>query len=284
MLKPPTLELTFLNNMFYKKGDLVFYEWSPKNKNYKNYGDAMSSILAQIAYNNVEKESNIAHFFIGSVLQNEVISLSLKNGFTPYFYGCGHLGLDLEPDLVKKIKVFGVRGKKTKDILKKSRYSDKIEISGDSAYYLFKKIQISKTAELGESLMFHIEDPNVDVANTNNTGKHVISPKVFNNLDILNISQQIKNSSFLISGSMHGCIAAHALNIPFCPMDNFIWNTHDFHKNKWYDWILSIGLDEKDLYFAKNMKEAKEWYFDIKNKLIDPNEIINDNIWESIYK
>ena len=237
----------------------MLYEWKLDGVT-RNFGDALNEVLLPA---NIRKEwiddPERMFFPIGSVICNEVIDETLRLGAKPVFVGCGWRGEDLDQSLVDQASFHGARGPHTQAELAKRGVE--VQVTGDPAYEIPKLFLRGEPNALAICIR-HINDP----ADYNKDSifelkaDALFSPVVDGYEDIVDMIKQISGARFVLAGSMHAAIVAHAYGVPFAPFSSGYINC----PTKWYDLFASIGVSEPQ--WVSNVVEGREWYRDCVKK------------------
>lgn len=222
----------------------------------RNFGDALYEILLPPkVYDDFQNDDSSLYFPIGSVICNEVILDTLGLGLKPVFINCGWRGEPLDPELVAECEFVGARGPWTQQEL--ARHDVWVEVTGDPAYEL--PTLVPKGAPNALAIVVrHIQDP----SDYNEQSVHdlkadaLFSPVIEEKQDIIEFIQKISGARFVLAGSMHAAIVAHAYGVPFAPLRG-----HEGYVDcppKWWDWYASVGLEQP--VWCEDMVEARAWY------------------------
>jgi len=237
----------------------MIYEWLPDN-GIRNLGDAMGELVVDALPNFVEHQNNY-YFPIGSVIWDDYIRLALAANAKPVFIGCGWLGKELDPNLVKQAEFRGVRGPETQSALERAGVYG-TRVTGDSAYLALKKLNI-EPRDMGKTLFVpHIDDSIYCMKNKVTLGAdQIVSPEVRGRFQIIDTIKKISQASFVIGGSMHACIIAHYFGIPFAPASAYLRNGNDKNLSiKWNDWLASLGVEAYSVRATRSMVDAETWW------------------------
>jgi hypothetical protein len=243
----------------------MIYEWMMDGES-RNFGDALSEILlTPERYEKWGSDDRFMFFPIGSVICDRVITETLESGYEPVFINCGWRGEPLDHDLVEQSLFVGARGPHTRDEL--ARHEVRVEVSGDPAYGLPDVIAAAEPNALAV-VVRHIKDPaDYDLDSMFRLrADTVLSPVVVDRHDIIEIVRTISGARFVLAGSMHAAIVAHAYGVPFAALDAGYVDC----PAKWGDWFASIGLD--DPVFVGDVFEGREWYSSVRHLLKDPRQ------------
>lgn len=234
----------------------MIYEWKLDGE-VRNFGDTLYEILLPPDLRtNWENDVRGLHFPIGSVICDEVIQESLAQGFEPNFYNCGWRGEEIHPELAAQSKFYGARGPHTKAAL--ARAGVEVEVTGDPAYELPQTIVAGEPNGLAICVR-HIKDPSDYTPNTifEYKADAFFSPVVQDVNDIIEFIEKISGARFVLAGSMHAAIVAHAYGVPFA----LLGGDYIDCPAKWADWLASVGLGEP--HWVENVVEGREWYNDV---------------------
>lgn len=232
----------------------MIYEWKLDGVT-RNFGDALYEVLLspQVHYEWSQDDSAI-YYPIGSVIVNEILEEALNLGKTPIFHGCGWRGEELAPELVKTAEFHGVRGPNTQAELR--RHGIDTEVVLDPAYKLPLMHRVPARSNGLAIAIRHIED-NSDYTpdSIHELGADALfSPVVQDETDILEFIDKVSGARFVLAGSMHAAIVAHAYNVPFALLGGGYINCPP----KWEDWLNSVGVT--DVQFVDNVKDGRKWY------------------------
>lgn len=234
----------------------MIHEWKPSD-GIRNFGDALTEIIADIVpfatKEEMENDSNRKYFLIGSVIDNEIIIDTLRDGYKPVFVNCGWRGQPLSKLLVDQCEFVGCRGPITQKAL--ADVGIIVEVTMDSAYMIKDHVKVLPR-KTNKVLTFpHLLSSEADNSPT----------VVYSSSSILKRIQEIFNARFVLGGAMHSCIIAHMYNVPFAP-----YIANDFYVDaptKWKDWLESIGIPQENLRFARTYEEGLAWYDSNKHYL-----------------
>lgn len=231
----------------------MIFEWKLDGVS-RNFGDALyETFIPPMKLKEMLDDPEYMYFPIGSVICNEVIAGCLNEGYRPYFLGCGWRGEPLNPDLVSECEFIGARGPHTQAEL--ARHGIEVEITGDPAYQIPSLFPAGAPNALA-MVIRHIKD----TADYNPQSIYdlkadaLFSPVVETYDDIVEMIQKISGARFVLAGSMHAAIIAHAYGVPFAPFSGEYIDCPP----KWADWFASIGLGEPA--FVTNVTEGRQWY------------------------
>jgi hypothetical protein len=235
----------------------MIYEWKLDGET-RNYGDALYEVIVPAGkLKEYREDENNMHFLIGSVIVNKVIEETLNLGYTPVFHGCGWRGEELDPELVKYCQFEGVRGPHTQKELE--RIGVETYVSGDPAYILPSIVKAGRPNGFALCIR-HIMDKTETVPNTVHELKAdaLFSPRVENREDIIDFIKKISGARFVLTGSMHAAITAHAYGVPFALLKSEEVNCPP----KWFDWMASIEMGPP--VFVDNVKDGRDWYRSVR--------------------
>ena len=222
----------------------------------RNFGDAIYEVLLpEGVYNDFSKDTDNIYFPVGSVITDDYMTAVLAKDMTPVFINCGWRGRPLNPELVKQSQFIGARGPHTQAEL--ARHGIEVEVTHDPAYQLPKFIDKGAPNALA-IVVRHIADPSDYNQNSIHELKAdaVFSPVVEDKQDIIEFVQKISGARFVLAGSLHAAIVAHAYEVPFAPLiadGDFVDCVP-----KWADWMAAEGLGQP--VFCKDVVEGREWY------------------------
>lgn len=237
----------------------MIYEWKLDGE-VRNFGDALYEVFLPSEIQQVwESDLHRLYFPIGSVICNTVIQESLDQGFKPVFHNCGWRGEELDPSLVQECEFYGARGPHTKEALERAGVT--VEVTGDPAYQLPQLVDPGEPNGLAICVR-HIQDPSEATPNTPFEYKvdALFRPVVETKADTIEVIEKISGARFVLAGSLHAAMVAHAYKVPFailggewidCPA-------------KWADWFAAVGLGEP--VWVENIVEGREWYNDVVRK------------------
>lgn len=231
----------------------MIYEWKLDGVT-RNFGDALHEVLLEprVHYEWSEDPTTL-HFPIGSVIANEHIEYAVNQELTPVFHGCGWRGEELEPELVKLAEFHGVRGPNTSAELR--RHGIDAEVTLDPAYKLPGMFLRGEPNGLAITVR-HIADK----SDYNPDSIHALkadalfSPVVQDESDIVSFIEKISGARFVLAGSMHAAIVAHAYGVPFALLGGDFVDCPP----KWHDWLNSVGVT--DVQWVDNVKDGRTWY------------------------
>lgn len=231
----------------------MIYEWKAEDGKFRNFGDALTELLLKIEPPEVQEKMELSQdklfYLVGSVISNEHMRSAIDSGYTPVFAGCGWRGESLDFELVSQAQFRGVRGPRTAAALR--MHGVDVEVVGDSAYRLVDQLNIPRYKTQDYLVVPHIGD-----FGETPSGLEVLDVRVKDSVSILKLIEKIANAKFVLGGSMHACIIAHAYGVPFAPYGSDYIDCPP----KWVDWFESVGLTWDKLQFCKNLEEGLDWY------------------------
>lgn len=205
------LNINYFNTNSLKKK--VFW-WEPKD-GLPNAGDHLAKVIVEHML--ALKDKEIAE---KSSSKNKLLSIGSVIHFArtgDCIWGTGVNGKLIAPKLLfSDLDVRAVRGPLTKDYLNK-RGINVPEIYGDPGLLL--PLLFNKELLIDESLkrdFIVIPHMNENFNNYNDFNKNICTPRQ----GAISFTRNIVNSSFVISGSLHGLIIAEAYGIPAVFLDN----------------------------------------------------------------
>lgn len=231
----------------------MIYEWKLDGE-IRNFGDALHEVLipSKQHYEWMMDEKYM-HFILGSVIVNEVIQESLDLGYKPIFHGCGWRGEPLDGELLKHCEFIGVRGPYTQSELE--RHDIETIVSLDPAYQLPHLVPAGQPNGLA-IVVRHIKDTTETGPNSIHDIKAdaIFRPTVETKQDIIELIEKISGARFVLAGSMHAAIVAHAYGVPFALLKSEYIDCPP----KWEDWLASIEYGSP--VFVENIMEGRQWY------------------------
>jgi hypothetical protein len=240
----------------------MIYEWMPSEE-YRNYGDALGEIVVEALTEGLKSEEGslfdnpeVLYFPIGSVIDDSLISGALSLGLVPTFIGCGWRGNELTPELAKQSLYLGCRGPETQKALERAGVPG-IPIYGDTAYIALDYLKIIPEKTDKTILVPHIQSENYNFDSSG--ADELVSPKVQVREDTIGIAARIGGADFVLAGAMHACITAHHFGVPFAIYSPDGVESVDAPE-KWYDWLLSIGVEREDVEFCSSVDEGRVWH------------------------
>ena len=235
----------------------MIYEWKLDGE-IRNFGDALHEILVP-AKQHYEwyVDTKKMHFILGSVIHNTVIDETLRQGFSPVFHGCGWRGEPLDEELIQKCEFIGVRGPHTQEEL--ARHGIDSVVTRDPAYQLPQLVAPGTPNGLA-IVVRHIKDPTETNVNTifEYKADAIFNAKVEDREDIIGFVEKISGARFVLAGSMHAAIVAHAYGVPFALLNSEYIDCPP----KWDDWFASVGLGSP--VFVDNIIDGREWYNSVR--------------------
>jgi len=231
------------------------------NNSVRNFGDALYEVLLpDVVFADFAEDTKNLYYPIGSVIANSHMKSALKQGYKPVFINCGWRGEILDPGLVKQSDFLGCRGPFTQKEL--ARHGVEVEVTGDPAYKVPDFVEKGPPNALA-LLVHHIADS----ANYNKNAIHelkvddVISPVIETKDDIVDLITKISGARFVLAGSMHAAIVAHAYGVPFAPFRG----QRDYIDciPKWHDWMAGERIGRPE--FCRDVVEGRQWYRSISS-------------------
>lgn len=235
----------------------MIYEWK-LDGHIRNFGDALHEVLVpQKQHYEWYIDDKNMHFLLGSVIDNKVIKRTLQSGLRPVFHGCGWRGEPLDHGLVEQCDFIGVRGPYTQEEL--ARHGIDTVITKDPAYQLPHLVAQGEPNGLA-LVIRHIKDTTETNPNTIHELKAdaMFKPTVEDKGDIVEFIQKVTGARFVLTGSMHAAIVAHAYKVPFALLNSEYIDCPP----KWEDWLASVDLGSP--VFVDNIIEGREWYNSVK--------------------
>lgn len=238
----------------------MIYEWTPEGSFHssppttvRNFGDALIDVLYEDFFlESLYRDEKTVYFLLGSVICNEVIEQCLRLNYDPFFSECGARGEELDSDLLKMSKIHTVRGPLTKKLIEKSGVL--VDSSVDPGYRVKQKVA-SGNPHGASILIPHMLDPNKHEYIPSGFGANWLKQTdVYIKEQTIALIKEISGARFVLTGSLHGAIIAHAYGIPFAP---FSTNYVDC-PFKWLDWAESVGINY--IQFFNNVNDGREWH------------------------
>jgi succinoglycan biosynthesis protein ExoV len=237
----------------------MIYEWKLDGET-RNFGNALPEVLYPAAMlEELHASTENMYFLIGSVICNEIMDETLRSGYTPIFMNCGWRGEGLNDYLVAQCIFEGARGPHTQEEL--AKHDVDVEVTHDPAYEL--PSLYAKDAPNGLAIVVrHIKDKAEYSQNTIHELKAdaLFSPVIQDGQDILDFIQKISGARFVLSGSMHACMVAHAYGVPFAPLLSDYVDCPE----KWFDWFAAEGLGNP--IFVNDVVEGRKWHNSLSKK------------------
>jgi hypothetical protein len=238
----------------------VIYEWKMDGV-VRNYGDALAELITPPSiYKMWAENQDHMYFPLGSVICNEIIEETLRLGLKPVFITCGWRGEELDSSLVELCEFRTVRGPNTQAEL--ARHGIDVEFTRDPAYVLPELLTKAQPNGLA-FVMRHLKDPSeYNEFTAHEYGADEIYSAVVETLDdTIRIVHKISGARFVLAGSMHAAMTAHAYGVPFALLDGPYIDCLP----KWYDWFASVDLGEP--VFVNSIVEGRQWYNDnVRNR------------------
>lgn len=239
----------------------MIYEWK-MDGDVRNFGDALPElIMEEEIFQKWSEDETFMFFPIGSVICNEMMEESLDLGFEPVFSNCGWRGEPLDRSLVDRCLFVGARGPHTQAEL--ARHDVNVKVTGDPAYQVRAVVPRGKPNALA-AVVRHIKD-DVDYGEQEMQylgADGVFTPVVETKDDMVDLIEIISGARFVLAGSLHAAIIAHAYEVPFAPLDSEYVDCPP----KWGDWLAYVGIEEP--VFCRDINEGRTWYNSVKSKII----------------
>jgi hypothetical protein len=237
----------------------MIYEWKLDGE-VRNFGDALPEVLYPSAMlDELHEDQDNMYFLIGSVICNTVIDETLRSGYTPVFINCGWRGEELDDDLLAQCEFKGARGPHTQAELEK--HGIDVDVTHDPAYELpnlFKKGAPNGLAMVVRHIM---DESDYNQESIRQLGADALfSPVVDSYEDIIEFINQISGARFVLAGSMHAAMVAHAYGVPFALLLSDVVDCPP----KWFDWFAAEGLGNP--VFVNNISEGRKWYNSLPKK------------------
>jgi len=231
----------------------MIYEWKLDGVT-RNFGDALPEVLLDPpTYRKWSMDADRVHFPIGSTIENSHLKRAFEGGKIPVFHGCGWRGESLEPELVKIAEFHGVRGPDTQAELRK--HGIETEVTLDPAYELPKILPKAGPNGLAFAVRHILDKSDYTLNSIHELGADALfSPVVEDDTDIIAFIEKVSGARFVLSGSMHAAIVAHAYGVPFALLNGDYIDCPP----KWHDWLGSVGVT--DVRFVDNVRDGRAWH------------------------
>lgn len=217
----------------------MIYEWKLDGVT-RNFGDALYEVLySSDSLLPLVQDDDKCHFLIGSVICNSVILEAINLGLAPVFTNCGWRGEPLDRALVDQATFIGCRGPNTRNEL--ARHGVAVSVTGDPAGNI--PLRIPKSSSTGTTLMIpHVKDPlTYDYDKDYHGVDEIVSTAVTDIQSIVDLIRKISGAKFVLTGSLHAAIAAHAYGVPFAIMRSYVDCVP-----KWVDWGMAANIEKLD--------------------------------------
>lgn len=231
----------------------MIYEWKLEGKT-RNFGDALYELFLPFdVQGEFESDLKTLYFTVGSVICNEVISESLAQGFFPVFLNCGWRGEELDPLLAAQCEFVGARGPNTQAAL--ARVGVTVEVTLDPAYRLPALLPKGESNGLAICVR-HIKDPSPVTIDTifEYKADAMFSPVIEDREDLAAFVEKISGARFVLAGSLHAAIVAHAYGVPFA----LLGGDHIDCPAKWEDWLASVNIT--NIQWVDNVIDGRKWH------------------------
>lgn len=239
----------------------MIHEWLPDNGNgFRNFGDAMGEIVIDAMPNFVEHQNNL-YFPIGSVIWDDYILKAKSRGLKPVFIGCGWLGKELDPKLIRQAEFLGVRGPQTQSALERAGVFG-VRVTGDSAYRALKYLGVEPNNNGKSIFVPHVSEVDEALRKKMSLGADsIVTPKVRGKYDTIETIKKISRANFVLAGSMHAAITAHYFGIPFAPASAYTASGNfETLAPKWLDWFASIGVPAYSVRASRSVQDGRIWW------------------------
>lgn len=266
------------------------YYWNDED----NFGDALNinifeKLLNQPANNHSAKKCNI--IMIGSILDHFLTKSRLKMCFFRWLpevkvFGSGIIKNNNKKYFFRRMKIFGVRGYKTLELVKSCKnitFNDNIYI-GDLALItpILFDINTDKKYDLG--IIPHFQDKGSPLLSNIKVKNSIIIDVQDEPLYVVN---EIAKCRHIISSSLHGLIIADTLNIPNIRMNlndsgggNFKFDDYytafDIYEHTVINLKEQEFTDENVSFINENYKIKPEQVIKIRNDLMDMISLIKE--------
>lgn len=242
-------------------------EWRPSEL-YHNFGDHLvwligERIFTPAAWLELQKNKSHRYVLLGSFICDYNIQCLINEGYSPVLIGCGYRGEPLSKQLVHKATFYGSRGTLTqKSLREQSKY---VQVIGDPAMLL--PLLIPKARPSQKTLLVpHISDEKRHEMQAKDIGvDEVVQAETTDIASLTELIQAISAASFVLAGSMHAAIVAHAYGVPFA----FFMREGGYLDcpPKWEDWLSSVSVPPVQPVFVQNFADGLQWYHQNKSYL-----------------
>jgi hypothetical protein len=225
--------------------------WTHLQREY-NFGDFLGKFIAKTALSFPIIDADLYHM-IGSVIDNDLLVSDLRHlpaEATIAYWGCGcRKPTPLRPDFTHRALICGVRGPLSRDCLGLPADT----ALGDPAL-LLPILYEPKQDELtsGRTVCIpHILQDRQAITLLDQAGADVIlSTAVGDEAGLLKLVDAIASADFVLSGSLHGAIVAHAYGRPYA-----FWQGAGIDVPfKWDDFAALVGIEAE---FASNVEQGR---------------------------
>jgi hypothetical protein len=224
-----------------------------KGARWENFGDALTNLLIKLG-SEVPVVSAEKYHLHGSVIDDENIARDLadlsESGKVAVWGGGVTSYRDISPDLRNRVKILGVRGPLSRDILRLPHDTP----LGDPAL-LLPFIYEPKVSDIGDVSLCvtharHEYNP-AELKETSGADV-VLSAKLLpGRSNVEKLIDRIAGAKFVLAGCLHAAIVACAYRRPFAFFDGGYIDI----PLKWRDFAASIEIPH---YFVRNLNEAME--------------------------
>lgn len=187
----------------------MIHEWKP-NEATRNFGDAAYELfLDPTTLQEWEADNERLHFPVGSVIANSHMQTAISANLIPVFHACGYRGEPLIPGLLKQAEFHGVRGPHTRAALLKHGIDQ--PVVQDPVYKIAKKYQPGPPNGLTICVKHILDRAEKNINTIHELGVDAtFSPAVEDEADMIEFVQKISGARFVLAGSLHAAILAHA--------------------------------------------------------------------------
>lgn len=206
-----------------------------------NFGDYLTELLYARLFDGPEKFPDARIHLLGSVIAQNWIQQSIKQGYRRIVYwGCGlRRPVTVAPEARKRMVLVGIRGPLSRDGLG-------LPVStpiGDPALLLPRIVSPRRNAAVVDRTLCvpHFLDTTDDATLLAATGADlVLRPNIgASESESLRFIDMLTSARFILAGALHSAVVAHAYGVPFA----FFKAARIDVPFKWGDFAASIGYD-----------------------------------------
>jgi hypothetical protein len=224
------------------------YQWSEHQREV-NFGDLITEVLLN-AINIKYKPYTDAPYgaptclMVGTILDKDRVESLTRNGNVVHIWGSGYRGDATILREAQNVNFHAVRGPMTRDMLWLTRSMP----LGDPALLLTRFYDRKRNGRI--IAVPHWESINSEIP----TGFKAVSPLCKRD-EVLDTIMAIAGADFVLAGSLHAAIIAHAYGVPWA-----FWGpcSEKGGQAKWTDWAGFLGVGV--LYSCHTLLEAKAWW------------------------
>jgi hypothetical protein len=226
----------------------------------QNFGDYLTELFLEELFGAPCWPADV-YYLVGSVIREQRIRRALAEFQTGpslarlAFWGCGARDADgLAADVMPHLTFLGVRGPLTRDALGLPPET----VLGDPGLLLPLLVPRPNTVTTPSLCITHFHEPRESLDIQRQTGVDTVTPAALpRSLPALKaLIRQIAGAGFVLSGSLHGAIAACAYGVPFAFFDSGYIDV----PFKWRDFAASVGIPTV---FARSLAEGRAMHADL---------------------